>query len=147
MTLSFVYTLLVVTYGGSVAHSSFDNLRQCQEAKSLATTGYTIEENADRAAKQKAERERRDAEQDRRDAEWRSAHPPRPPKDADERKQVENFRKDHFVFRWDDKTVDNDGMILDWPPSTIMGSGTIVLPSGTDIRVAECVIETEGDKP
>lgn len=41
------YTMITVTYGGSVGHSrDYQSLRMCQQARSLALTGMTIEANA-----------------------------------------------------------------------------------------------------
>ncbi len=40
------FTLITVTYGGEVHHSrGYETLRMCEEAKSIARTGMTIEAN------------------------------------------------------------------------------------------------------
>ncbi len=40
------WILITITYGGEVRHSDlFPTLALCEEAKSIALTGYTIEEN------------------------------------------------------------------------------------------------------
>lgn len=39
------YTLITVTYGGAVSNSRYETLAMCEQAKSIALTGMTIEEN------------------------------------------------------------------------------------------------------
>lgn len=40
------YTLITVTYGGEVSHSrGYETLGMCEQAKSIALTGMTVEEN------------------------------------------------------------------------------------------------------
>lgn len=65
------FTLITVTNQGEVFHAKgFDTLRMCEQAKSVAVYGRTIEQLE---AARKAEREL-EAKQD---AVWLAAHPPR----------------------------------------------------------------------
>lgn len=137
----FIYTLITVSYGGRIDHSDFETLQMCEEAKSLALTGMTIEQNkaADEAYAK--------SEQDRKDA-WRAAHPPRVPT-ANELKTIS--RTMPMMCSWPFSTIGEDGLVYDWPPegsespfhdpSEILEfvRGCWIRKKSTDIKTADCV--------
>lgn len=73
-----MWTLITVTNGGQVQESQHATKRLCEEAKSIALTGMTIEENeaADRAYAEWLQK-------------WDEEHPWRDPKDDTERRLLE----------------------------------------------------------
>lgn len=127
------YTLITVTYGGSVAHSGgYDTLHMCEEARSLATTGMTIEA---KKASDDAYKVARDKEY----AEWRATHPSREPKNDSERSLVKSG-----IISWGGSAggghTCDDGKICDDPnmDGYFLGWGKVNEPG--DTKVAECVI-------
>lgn len=66
------WTLMTVSYGGTVSTNRFDSKALAEEARSIALTGLTLAENKE------ADRQYREREE-RLDAACRSANPPRPP--------------------------------------------------------------------
>jgi hypothetical protein len=72
------YILITVTYGAEVHHSNgFESLDLCEQAKSLALTGMTIEQN--KAADEAYAKARKD---------WEDAHPWRDPQNDWEREMA-----------------------------------------------------------
>ncbi len=141
------YTLITVTNAGEVKHSrGFETLEMCEQAKSIALTGMTIEENkaADEAyAKRQREKE----------AKWRAAHPPRVPTDEERARWAGTlFQTGHYC------TIGEDGLLYEWYGETWIGPsyrpqdgesvefirGGHVLKHRHDIKYAKCVIEPEG---
>lgn len=128
------YGLITVTYAGEVRFiDGFRSLRMCEQAKSLATTGRTLEEQA---AWEEAQIKRYRDEEAKRKA-WADAHPPRTPT-PDERKQLaaRSFidRGSHYV-RYTDETR---RMVMDvlWDTGWIVSQFT-----ENHVRRAECVTE------
>lgn len=140
------FTLITVTYGGEVGHSrGYETLYMCEQAKSLALTGRTIEAN-------KALDEHLAAQAQEEADKWRSAHPPRKPTTQEEIK----IASGGFMARWSSQpytTVGEDGLLYDWPGNgsgswTISTSeyhawenGRYVSKTKRDIKHAECIIE------
>lgn len=150
-TAAALLTLITVTHGGQVFHSEgFPNQRACDEAKSIALTGMTIEQNAaEDAAYVKMEKDRADS--------WREAHPPRQPTTPADRQIIEDAKNGivHGGSTRPYSTVGKDGFIYDWPGSgslwspsynpsqgetVVMERGGWVLKHREDIKYAECVI-------
>ena len=151
--LIMVYTLITVTYGGEVNHSrGYETLHMCQQAKSLALTGMTIEQN--KAAD--VEYEQRVAKNE---AEWRAAHPPRKPVTEDDFRMVEHAKDGCGMLASTgpfERANPDDGLIYLRPasPSHHMssGCGSVEYSRGGwrrlgkhHIKVAECVIEPPTD--
>lgn len=145
-TAAVLYTLITVTNGGNVGHSGgYTSLQVCNEAKSVAMTGQTLEQRAEEAAKIKAAR-------DKREADWLEAHPGRPPKNDDERLQMEKVGGtkhgvDPWIYTKEGEFRVRDGLLYEQPRSgvTVGAGGGVWFGGGgapTDgIKYAECVIE------
>jgi hypothetical protein len=120
-----------------VNHSGgFDTLHMCEEARSLAVDGMTIEakQTRDDAAKADAAKQ---------EAAWRAAHPPREPKDDMERADVVKAPF-HFGGMYGNSHVCG-AKICDDPGMTPWSSGlTTYVTDQNSIKVAECVIVPEG---
>lgn len=141
------YTLITVTYGGDVSHSrGYETLEMCEQAKSLALTGMTIEQN--KAADEAYAKSERD---------WDEAHPWREPKDDWERKAVASgingSMNNGGPISW---AFDGKGQIKEMRGGGISPSynsnrgesvqyvrGGWVMKHKTDIKHAECIIEPE----
>lgn len=120
------YALITVTRGGNVSVAPCDSLAMCQQAKSIALTGRTIEENEELAAAKK-----------RRDEEWHAAHPPRKPTPEEARQIAAGV----IVISSGGNSWRStaDGMVQDLPPS----DGMVYVTNGSDdaneIKFAKCV--------
>lgn len=142
MNIIKLWILLTVTYGGAVNRSEpFKSLYLCQEARSLALTGQTIEENAHLAAQRVAAEKK-----------WRQEHPPRLPRTADERKWC---GKDVIFAGSSSGWSCLHGMVSEPSPFDLVGlspsyspehgeaveviNGQWVLKHANDVKVAECV--------
>lgn len=128
------FSLITVTYAGEVRFTDgFPSLRTCQQAKSLATTGRTLEEQA---AWEEVQIKRYREEEAKREA-WAHAHPPRSPT-PDERKQlaVRSFinRGSHFVQYTDEKR--------DMVRELLWDGLAITEFMQTNVRRASCVTES-----
>lgn len=76
-----VYLLIAITGTGHVDHSIYHTQRQCDEAKSMALYGETVEQFAeDEIASAKDAENAHD--------QWAKDHPPRPPKNTAEREMI-----------------------------------------------------------
>jgi len=129
------FTLITVTNQGEVFHAKgFDTLRMCEQAKSVAVYGHTIEQHEE-DMKRAAEREVK------LDAEWRAAHPPRKASSEELRagsSSLSSCASNGYNSRcWHMK----DGMVYEDRPSLITWtvSNRTMPPEG--IKHAECVIE------
>lgn len=132
------FTLITVTYGGDVGHSrDYRSLRMCEQARSLALTGETLEQA----------QQRRDAilkAQQERDDEWKKAHPPRTPT-AKDLKTCADLRgkKGTIVQNSAYCTIEQDGLVHEyrgpdwWTSGAEMSAG----PPNGRIKHAECVQE------
>lgn len=131
MKAAILYTLILVTYGADVKHTDgFTSLRACEQAKSIAKTGKTLE---------KIEAEAQSAREAaaKRKAEWETTHPPRPrllPDDA-----CNNQWSPHPCRILDSGLVQDDE-----PPVTTWTGVVGYLTTDTDnahsIKFAECVV-------
>jgi hypothetical protein len=82
-----LYMLITVTGQGDVHHSQgYQSLHACEEARSLAVYGETVEQF------KKADDDLARAEKEYRD-DFYKTHPPRKPKDKDERRYVEEEKE------------------------------------------------------
>lgn len=141
-----VFTLIIVTFGGDVGHSrGYETLQTCEQAKSLALTGRTIEQN-------KAMDEAYDKAQADQAARWREANPPRVPTEAERKKWAgQLFSSAPY------STIGKDGLIYDYPgggmmvvgpgynpnqgESVVWERGGYTLKHKYDVKNAECVVE------
>ncbi len=90
------YTLITVTYGGTVSHSrGYETLRMCQEARSIALYGMTIAEKEE-ADRREVEQRRTEwnAQDAKRRAAWLINHPGRAPTP----KEAEDIRRG--ILEW-----------------------------------------------
>lgn len=142
------WTLVVVTYGGDVTFNKVPTKRMCDEGRSMALTGKTLEQVA---AAHEASKRWEQAQADK----WRKAHPPRQPKDAHERELLKPVLDSDgkpslttWISYWGD-TLDpvpapcgatNPGMICDIDPMKYGASTyTESAHDRDDTKVAECV--------
>lgn len=151
-----MWTLITVTNGGDVSHSTgYLSKELCEQAKSVALTGMTIEQN--KAADEAYEKSVKEAA-DR----WREAHPPRKPSTPADFKIIEWHKNGSRTLGATDGFSNYDaatGMMLDYPNSRGATSsayspndgesvayvrGTFVTKHKTDIKYAECVLTDAG---
>jgi hypothetical protein len=131
------FTLITVTNQGEVFHAKgFDTLRMCEQAKSVATTGKTLEQiEADHAAwMERYEREQKEFE----------AQHPRRKATAAEKKQAVKYRalkcEQNLTSMWCEY-LDGDEVVTK-KSGVITSSGSYAsLGSQNSIKHAECVIE------
>lgn len=129
------FTLITVTNQGEVFHAKgFDTLRMCEQAKSVATTGRTLEQiKADRKAEQEREAKR--------DAEWRAKHPPRKATAAEAKNDGATGCNNLSCYHI------KDGMFYEDRPQPMMYVTVGQVPQPGAIKHAECVIEPPKDTP
>lgn len=123
------YTLITVTYGGEVHHSrGYETLRMCEQAKSIALTGMTIEE------KDAADKERR-----RQRELWEAEHPWREPRNDYERLVAGGGGSGCIIgpgcLEW------LNGKVRETYPADFSMS---LIKREVGIKYAKCVIEPEG---
>lgn len=103
------YVLVVVTNGGIVSSSVYPSLYAAQQAKSIALTGMTIEDKRAHDMDREAARK-----------EWYATHPPRSPKNDDERRMVQSRAlsgiRVSLGSNHNGVTVTADGLIQEHPP-------------------------------
>jgi hypothetical protein len=149
MKLAIIYTLITVTYGGEVHYSrGHETLRECEQGKSLALTGMTIEQNqaADAAYKKSFE-------------DWEKEHPWREPEDDWERKLVANGASGLFIGGGPIQLEVREGKIKEHIGSSFSPSynsargedavwvrGGWAMKTRNDVKVAECVIIPDDNK-
>lgn len=125
-----------MTNGGHVSSSRYETLHACKQARSIALTGATIEEN---------ERSRRDAQarEEGRLGKWREDHPPRPPTSVADLELVD-LHKRGITIRGATclpySSVGEDGLIYDWPGGETYGTFRLTENPG-QIKTAICVAE------
>lgn len=125
------FTLITVTNQGEVFHAKgFDTLRMCEQAKSVAVYGRTIEQLED-------DRKREDERQAKLDAEWRAKHPPRKAtaKDGGEGSGCSGNGVVTICTRV------KDGMFYEDRPSRFLSYTEFPPSDRISIKHAECVIE------
>lgn len=130
--LAAAFVLVTVAQGGTVSSSYYQSMSACEEAKSIATTGETVEQLAAIATHEAKIK-----------SDFEAAHPPRAPKD-----EIEKYEADHGdPFGYSDGfhsfTVTADRLIQEEPFSLFNQTNTLV-QSG-DIGRAAC-FEDKGDK-
>ena len=140
-----MWMLITVTYGGTVSTNNFPTEALCRDGESVARTGRTV---AELKAWKSAQEERRVEEA----AAWRLSHPPRPPKDAQEQKMVEEVKKNGRLWGTFSSsspyyTAGDDGLIYEWP-----GKGLMIQTGDGDrsgqIKFSKCIGPiTEETKP
>lgn len=144
-----LYTLITVSSSGAVYHSDgYKSVHDCLEAKNLAVSGKTIEQQAADEAKAKADEVAREAA-------WAAAHPPRKPANKWETVAVEE-RVQHPDWYAGTSThscpddhpyhVTANLLIQDDPPASCDGLAGVTISNNRAITTAECVIEVK-DKP
>lgn len=142
--LSQTWTLITVTGAGQVNHSrGYETLFMCEQAKSLALTGMTIEQN--KAADEAHAKAR---------ADWEDAHPWREPREQWERdfaKSGSSASCSNGYSTWHF----SDGKIREGYPSDGMSAsysenkgewcewvrGTAIIKRRHDVKHAECIRE------
>jgi hypothetical protein len=133
--LAISFTLISVTHGGQINHADgFTSLHVCEQARSLALTGQTLEQ-VEEAAKARESARRKETEA------WRAAHPLRPPT-AQERTQ---FAKHHIIEPpgrdWFGR-INDQGLVEEQPLLVASTSWVATMaPAQGDTRWAQCVIE------
>lgn len=126
------FILIAVTYGGNVSSSGYPTLNACHEAKSIATTGLTIEAN--QAAADKADAARKA---------FYAAHPPRQPHTDGERSDVSYPGMMTWGLGGIGYSVTSEHLIQDEPPTN---GAVITFQDGNTIKYAACV-PAGGDVP
>lgn len=140
-----LWNLITVTQGGAVNHSDgFKSRYMCEEAKSVAQYGETIEELREIKA-------RRQKDRDEAKAKWLAEHPGRGPKNESERKAVKE-NKPGWILGETDMTglspnpagwfnvpeLKDDGLIYDRPPDVWSNSYR-----DSNFKFAECIPDAD----
>jgi hypothetical protein len=128
-----IYILITVTYGGKVWVSpGFSSLRACEEAKSIAETGVTIEENQ----KNRATLERIQSEEKRK---FEAEHPPRSPTDEDRKNCRTGDLAKYMVIPFEHCTIENDGLTHFYKDCDECSVGYV--RTADDLKYAKCALE------